>query len=223
MAHPSEGLSEKIKGFRKSMQMSLHDCARLLGTSTGRYLAFEQGEESLSLPEIEILAYYFGIPLMECLEGQINPSMRFSLLEEDKRTAYIHLREKWIHSRIALETENKGMEVGDLVESLGISEERLEEYKSGKLPIPLDHLQKICMQFDIPLDDFFPELEISELENKQSFKQAVGQWNPEFPQGDSAGGSNEITYHQLLAALKEIPEADQAQIAKIILDKLKSK
>ena len=87
MVQAPEGLNLKIKGIRKSMQMSLHDCAKVLGTSTNRYLAFEQGEESLSLPEIEILAFYFGIPIMECLEGQVNSSLRFSLLEDEKRTA----------------------------------------------------------------------------------------------------------------------------------------
>ena len=204
------------------MQMSLHDCARVLGTSTRRYMAFEQGEESLSLPELEILAYYFGIPLMECLEGQINFSMRFSLLEDDKRTAYIHLREKWIRSRIAVETENKEIKLEELSEPLGIPVETLVGYQKGEITIPINHLQKICAHLDIPLNDFFPESEKDEFENKHLFKQAAGQWNPEFPQGEAAGRSGEATYHQLLAALKDIPEEDQVQVAKALLKKLKS-
>ena len=222
MVQPSEGLNLKIKSIRKSMQMSLHDCARILGTSTSRYLAFEQGEESLSLPEFEILAYYFGIPLMECLEGQLNFSMRFSLLEDDKRTAYIHLREKWIRARITLEIEKQEVKLEELAEVVGISTETMNGYKIGEIPIPINHLQIICTQLNIPLDDFFPEIELGELDNQHPYEQAAGQWNPEFPPGEYANKNNEAIYNQLLAALKEISEEDQAQVAKALLKKLKS-
>ena len=222
MVQAPEGLNLKIKGIRKSMQMSLHDCAKVLGTSTNRYLAFEQGEESLSLPELEILAFYFGIPVMECLEDQINSSLRFSLLKDEKRTAYIHLREKWIRSRLIMEMEENESDLADLSEELNIPQEKLNGYRNGELPIPLNHLQVICTHFQLPLDDLFPALELTELDDRGTIKQAAGQWNPEFPQGDSASGGSEALYNQLLAALKEIPEEDQAQVAKALLKKLRS-
>lgn len=221
MVKPQNGLCQKITNIRKSMQMSLHDCARLLGTTTKRYLAFEQGEEALSLPELEILAYYFGIPLIECLEGQANSSMRFSLLKVEKRTAYIHLREKWIRSRINLEIKNKGLKLEELAEVLGVSIEKLTKYRNGDLPIPLNHLQTISAHFKIPLEAFLPELDNNNLRDQLSFQHAAGQWNPEFPSQNNVLLNNDLTYDQLLAALREIPKEDQAELAKALLKKLK--
>lgn len=220
MTNLPKGLNKKIKSIRKTLQMSLHDCAKILGTTTERYLAFEQGEESLSLPELEILAYYFGIPIMECLHGQLQINARFSLLQNANRSAYIKLREKWIRSRLALETENRGIVLEELAETLDITRSDLTGYKTGEMPIPLDHLQKICAYFNLPLEDFFPDL--NEFEGQRSLKPAAGRWNPEFPNGQPSKDDNERIYNQLLEALKEIPEDNQAEIAKVILDKLKS-
>ncbi len=222
MAQLPEGLNLKIKNIRKSMQMSLHDCARILGTSKTRYLAFEQGEESLTLPEIEILALYFGIPVMDCLQGQTNSCLRFSLLAEDKRSAYIQLREKWIRSRLVLETENNNIKLDELAEVLDIPADTLNGYKNGASSIPLNHLQIICTHFHLSLHDLFPELDLDEFEEQQPVRQAAGQWNPEFPQDEVAGNANEALYNQLLTALKEMPEEDQAQAAKALLQKLRS-
>lgn len=222
MVQPAEGLYLEIKRIRKSMQMSLHDCAKILGTSTKRYLAFEQGEESLSLPELEILALYFGIPVMDCLQGQINYCVRFSLLEENKRSAYIQLREKWIRSRLILETENNNIKLDELAEVLDIPADTLNGYKNGDFSIPLNHLQTICTYFHLPLNDLFPEMVLNELEEHQPIRQAAGQWNPEFPQDEGPARGSEALYNQLLAVLKEMPEEDQAQAAKALLKKLKS-
>jgi transcriptional regulator with XRE-family HTH domain len=222
MAQIPEGLNQKIKNIRKSMQMSLHDCAKILGTTTTRYLAFEKGEESLSLPELEVMALYFGIPVIDCLQGQVNSSIRFSLLEEHKRTAYMQIREKWIRSRLILETENNDIKLDELSEALDIPIETLSRYRSGESSIPLNHLQSICTYFQLPLKDFFPELAVNELEKQQTIKQAAGQWNPEFPDNTQADQANEVLYNQLLAALKEMPEENQAQAAKALLEKLKS-
>lgn len=222
MAQSTEGLNVKIKSVRKSMLMSLHDCAKILGTSTNRYLAFEQGKESLSLPELEILACYFGMPLMECLEGPLISSMRFTLLAEDKRKTYINLREKWIRSRIAMEIESEDVKLEELTELLEISPEKMDAYRKGEIPIPFNHLLTISSYLNITLDDFFPELELGKLKDIQIFSQATGQWNPEFPNEEGAHKDNEVSYNQLLAALKEIPEEDQAQVAKALLNKLRS-
>ena len=222
MVQPTEGLYLKIKNIRKSMQMSLHDCAKILGTSTKRYLAFEQGEESLSLPELEILALYFGIPVMDCLQGQVNSCIRFSLLEGNKRSVYIQLREKWIRSRLILEIENNNIKLDELAEVLDIPVDKLNGYKNGDFSIPVNDLQIICTYLDLPLNDLFPELALNELEGQQPIRQAAGQWNPEFPQDKVAARASEALYNQLLAALKEMPEEDQAQAAKALLNKLKS-
>ena len=50
---------------------NLSECAETLGVSQATYEAYELGEQSPSLPEVEILAYYFGVPLEHFYSNQL--------------------------------------------------------------------------------------------------------------------------------------------------------
>lgn len=222
MVQTPEALNLTFRTIRKTLQLSLHDCANILGISKDHFLAFEQGTGSLSLPELEILALYFGVPLAESLQGQPLESERFHLLEDPKRLTYKQLREKWIRSRLILERQHTGLSLEALSEALAIPVETLKQYEQGDANIPLEHLQLIGNHLGLSLEAFFPENMATGSEDEQATEPVPAHWNPEFPNTQNATEESEDPYGQLLAALKKIPEEDQAQIAKILLNKLKS-
>jgi len=218
MVQIPEELHEKIKTIRMSLHFSIHDCAKLLGISQGNYLAFEKGETHLSLPDLEILALYFGLPLEAFFTDQYKRLYQLTLLQDSIRPHYQLLRQKVIRTQLSLERQAAGLTLEELSESTGIPLENLRSYEEDVFPIPLDELQKICQQLGKHIDTFFPDdRQIAETLRlpSQGIQDIVDE--EIFVEGDGLDES----FVQILAKLREIPKADQAEIAKEILGKLK--
>ena len=218
MVQIPEELHEKIKTIRMSLHFSIHDCAKLIGISQGSYLAFENGEQHLSLPDLEILALYFGLPLEAFFNDQYKRLYQLTLLQDSIRPQYQQLRQKVIQTQLALERQAAGFSLEELEEATGIPLEDLRNYEEGAAPVPVDHLQKICQHLGKHLDTFFPDdRQLSESLQLQPFSFAQdGGADPL-----EAAGELDESFVQILSRLKEIPKAEQAEIARDILNKLK--
>ncbi|QRN83584.1 helix-turn-helix domain-containing protein [Chloroflexota bacterium] len=219
MVQIPEELHEKIKTIRMSLHFSIHDCAKLLGISQGNYLAFEKGETHLSLPDLEILALYFGLPLGAFFTDQYKRLYQLTLLQDSIRPHYQLLRQKVIRTQLSLERQAAGLTLEQLGEATGISLETLQGYEDDIVPIPLDDLQKICQQLGKHIDAFFPDdRQIAETLH------LPGQNMDDLVEEDIFGEGDGLdeSFVQILTKLREIPKADQAEIAREILYKLKA-
>ncbi|MBG0786586.1 MAG: helix-turn-helix domain-containing protein [Anaerolineaceae bacterium] len=218
MVQIPEELHEKIKTIRMSLHFSIHDCAKLLGISQGNYLAFENGEAHLSLPDLEILALYFGLPLEAFFTDQYKRLYQLTLLQDSIRPHYQLLRQKVIRTQLSLERQAAGLTLEQLGEATGIPLETMQGYEEDIVPIPLDDLQKVCQHLGKHIDSFFPDdrqiAETLHLPQKNMLEQVEEEI---FTEGDGLDES----FVQILAKLREIPKADQAEIAREILSKLK--
>jgi transcriptional regulator with XRE-family HTH domain len=220
MALSTDQALQHISSIRKTMQRSVHDCAGILGISEAKYLAFEQGEDFLSLPELELLSLYLNIPLQELFEHNVQTNSTHHLLQSEIRSQYKLLRDKIIQTQLVLTRRNKQRSLDDLAQETGITRETLEAYELGQIAIPLNDLKSICRALACSIEKFFPEK--STLKIKQDGTSHRDHWQSEYPNGEAASGQEEDPYQQLLAALKQIPEEDQARIAKQLLNKLKN-
>ena len=52
-----------VRDVRQASGESLQECAQALGVSEETFEAYELGERSPSLPELEALAYYLNVPV----------------------------------------------------------------------------------------------------------------------------------------------------------------
>ena len=218
MVQIPEELHEKIKTIRMSLHFSIHDCAKLLGISQGNYLAFEKGESHLSLPDLEILALYFGLPLEAFFTDQYKRLYQLTLLQDSIRPHYQLLRQKVIRTQLSLERQAAGLSLEQLSEATGIPSETLHIYEEETVPIPLDDLQKICQKLGKHLDSFFPDdRQIAET------LRLPGQAGTDLVEEEIFAEGDELdeSFVQILAKLREIPKADQAEIAREILNILK--
>ncbi|MCB2202789.1 helix-turn-helix domain-containing protein [bacterium] len=220
MAQSTENTLQRISDIRRTLQRSVHDCAGILGISEAKYLAFEQGRESLSLPDLELLSLYLNIPLQELFDKDVHTSSSHHLLQLNIRPQYKQLREKMIQTKLILARESKGLSLFDLAQETDIPEKTLQAYELGQLPIPLNHLKSICEALGCSIDTFFPE--DNALNGAPKVNNRQGRWQPEYPNNEAAPNPEEDPYRQLLAALKQIPEEDQARIAKQLLELLKN-
>jgi transcriptional regulator with XRE-family HTH domain len=215
MVQNPEKLNEKIKIIRKSLHFSIHDCAKLIGIPQGNYLAFEKGDQQLSLPDLEILALYFGLPLEALFHENIRRLYQISLLDDNIRSHYQLLRQKIIRTQLILERKSAGMTLDSLEEATGISLDTLQAYERDGTPIPIDDLQNICNQLGRQMEIFFPDESDIDLMNLSTGSEGETEEQQPEPETQEA-------LEELMTVLKKVPKEEQAEIAKALLKKLRS-
>ena len=221
MAQVPEKIIEHIKQVRTRKQQSIHNCAMILDISKVNYLKFESGEKPLSLPEIELLATYLGIPLQNLFdEGPVKDDSLI-ILQDEVQPQYRNLRQKMIRARMNAEKTKKGLSLEDLHQQTGIPLESLKFYENGDLPIPIHHLIKISKVLSLPMNAFFNQEIIAESGASQQKDQP--NWQQEFPESDAEKRISAGEAHSPLEiAISMLPIEDQAAMAKTLLEKLKT-
>jgi transcriptional regulator with XRE-family HTH domain len=216
-----EKIANRLKQIRKIKQRSLHDCANLLGISKEEYLGVEEGQHSLSLPELELLALFFEIPPESLLEDSSFSLDHYSILQDDKKPIFTNLRSKMIAAQLASERQNLGISLEEMNERTGISMEILEIYENGHSSIPLDHLALMCDQLDLSIQSLLFQLKPKDENIDETPEQT--EWRPELSEHDpEVEEQGDDLYHQIIQGMKTIPEKDQAEIAKMILQRMRN-
>jgi transcriptional regulator with XRE-family HTH domain len=132
-----------IRDARQSAARTVEDCARLLRVSPQEVEAWEYGDQSPSLPQLEILAYYLGVPVshfwgMETIttDGEDNVAKA--------QAEYMALRQRVIGALMRIAREEAGVTLEDLSASSGIPVEYINAYELGEAPIPLHQLSVLA-------------------------------------------------------------------------------
>jgi transcriptional regulator with XRE-family HTH domain len=216
-----EKLANRLKQIRKIKQRSLHDCAKLLGISKEEYLRVEDGQHSLSLPELELLAVFFEIPPESLLEESNFRLDHYSILQDDKKPIFTNLRSKMIAAQLASERQNLGISLEEIHERTGISREILGTYENGSSSIPLDHLSQLCNQLDLSIQSLLFQLKPVDENIDETPEQT--EWRPELSKHEPKVEEQDDNLHyQIIQGMKTIPEKDQAEIAKMILQRMRN-
>lgn len=142
-----------IRSARISADKSLEEVAEGLNISSELLEAFENGEDSPSLPELELLAFYLKIPL-DYFWGRdvINPNQAEP--KEFERDRLIRLRNRVIGASLRKARLEAGMTSLELANSVSISEEQLNRYELGEDPIPLPDLELMTGNLNRTIKDF---------------------------------------------------------------------
>jgi transcriptional regulator with XRE-family HTH domain len=148
----SKKLGVLIRDARQTSCKDLEACALAIGVSPEAFQAYELGEKSPSLPELEILAYFLKIPL-EHFWGD-------ALLEKEKAEKQfdpqklIILRQKIIGVLIRKYRMEKELTLQTLAAGVGIGEDRLQAYELGEQPIPLPELEILAHELGWQIKSF---------------------------------------------------------------------
>jgi len=140
------------------------------------------------------------------------------LRNQVRQDRYKQLRHKMIRAKFIVEQNQSLEKIHELTQ---IPMEQLESYRKGDSPIPLDHLLQICDVLELTPNAFLNVLTSQRDTEKTNTNQE--EYSPEFPQWERENHEQvEDPYVYLLNALKRIPIEDQADIAKTLLNKLKT-
>jgi transcriptional regulator with XRE-family HTH domain len=153
-------IRQKITGVllrqaRVDSGKTLKECGRALGLSSSALSAIEHGRRPISLPELEMLAYYLDIPVEQLLNGSTEPAR--VPVEELPSEELLALRHRIIGTMLRKARLELDLGQAELAKRIGISKRRLSQYELGERPIPLVELEAMAETLDIPVSDFLDE------------------------------------------------------------------
>ncbi len=142
-------LGKLIRDAREHAERSIADCAQVLRTTPKVYEKIEQGEHSVSLPDLEVLALYLQTPM-----GYFWGS---ETLREKPHIDYANLaalRHRVIGVLLRQQRLKERRSVQDLADELNVPSRRIEAYESGEEPIPYLELEALSKYLNAPVDHF---------------------------------------------------------------------
>ena len=149
-AEQTTNLGSRLREERIAGEISIERAAAQLGVPPETITSMESGETAPSLPELELLAYLYRVPLMKIL-GAASDFEQPVRIKEDKKNAFILLRTRIIGATLKQARMEGGITLEVLSEELDIPQNTLEEYEAGTLPIPQPMLSALCTALGIDL------------------------------------------------------------------------
>lgn len=152
-----------LRDARLSAGKSLRDCGEAIGVSGSTMGAYEKGERSPSLPEIELLAFYLKVPLKHFWQDQVLETEEQILDQLDVWQA-LQSRDKAIGKNLEQKRESEGLTFKEIHEKTGVSPRRMKKYENGESALPLPELELLTNALGISLKLF------------REYETPVGQW-----------------------------------------------
>jgi len=149
-------LSALIVDARTAADRSIKDCAEAMGVSRYAYKAFEKGEQSPTLPELELLSDFLDIP-MDHFWGNKALSEVPDEKEEAQIETYTEERDQEIIAALRQARDDSGLSLKELAEESGIKRSLLGRYELGKEAIPVPHLELLASCLEIDLRQLFKQ------------------------------------------------------------------
>jgi transcriptional regulator with XRE-family HTH domain len=144
-----------LRSARLKAGKTLKDCAKLLACSPHTMSQYEHGRKGISMPELELLASFFDVPVNYFWkEEPIASKERADLPPAEKM---IPLRQKIIGVLLRGARQKAGKTLKDCAELLGCSSYMISQYEYGHKGIPLSELEILAGFFDVPVSYFWEE------------------------------------------------------------------
>lgn len=144
-----------LRQARLEAGKSLKQCGQVLGLSSGVLSTVERGERGISLPELELIAYYLGVPLEHLINNQTAPPSPAP--EELPGQEVLMLRHRIIGALLRQARSAMDLSQAELAERVGMPKSRLSQYELGEKPIPLVELEELAKALEVPLSHFLDE------------------------------------------------------------------
>lgn len=159
----SKKLGVLIRDSRLAHNKTVGECAMSIGVSPETFEDYELGEQSPSLPQAELLAFFLNMPF-EHFWGATALSEGEDAPNKIDPKQLVALRQRMIGVQIRQTRMGADLTLEDIADRAGISAENLEAYEMGSKPIPLPELEALIVSLNISIRDF------------QDRHSQIGQW-----------------------------------------------
>jgi len=149
----AQSLGKLIQEARSTAGKSLSDCAQALQVSQETFEAYEAGDQSPSLPELELLAFTLHVPLDYFWgEGPITQEAEQPPAVDFRRLNAV--RQRMVGAKLRKARLEAGYSLDSLSAEVELSSETLEQYELGLLPVPVPELEMLGEKLKQPLKYF---------------------------------------------------------------------
>src|SRR5512134_1393179 len=127
-----------LRDARLNAERTIEDCAYLLRVSPDEMQAWEYGDAVPSLPQLELLAYYLGVPVShfwgtDTLEAKVGRHV-------DIQLEYLALRNRMVGALLRQAREEAGLSLDQMSQASSVPVERIQYYELGESPLPMHEL-----------------------------------------------------------------------------------
>ncbi len=140
-----------LRAARLKAHRTLKECADQLGCTPHIVSQYEYGRRGISLPELELLAALFDLPVNHLWEEEL------AVFDEEAAgplpQKLIPLRQKVIGILLRQARMKAGKTQSQCARLLGVSTDTMSRYEHGRKPIPFAQLELISSYLDLPLSE----------------------------------------------------------------------
>jgi transcriptional regulator with XRE-family HTH domain len=149
----SKILGVLLKDARVAAGRSARECAEALGCAASTYNAYERGDKSPSLPELELMAYFLDLPLDHFWGSRVRSEGQGEDRRQIPAAPLISLRDRIIGAQLRKARTAARLKLRDLAAELGLASGRLSAYEFGQKPIPLPVLEALASRLSLNIED----------------------------------------------------------------------
>ncbi|MBW8011380.1 MAG: transcriptional regulator [Chloroflexi bacterium] len=149
----SKKLGVLLLDARLAAGKSKKECGQAIGVTSSTIGSYERGVKSPSLPELEILAFFLGIPIEHFWGDEIksdDPHPTQNLHVEQ----LLNLRKGIIGALLRQARSDANLSRKDISQQTGISSRTIKKYETGERPIPLPELETLSISLNYTLQEF---------------------------------------------------------------------
>lgn len=143
-----------LRNARIRAGMTIKDAAQTTGFSSSAISDFEYGRRDLSLPQLEVLAHTYRVPVTYFWTDNPIPDDEDTDLPVEKA---MELRRRIIGVLLRQARMETGNSQVDLAKVLGCPAGRIASYEFGRTDIPLGELEKLADYLEVPLAYFLDQ------------------------------------------------------------------
>jgi transcriptional regulator with XRE-family HTH domain len=215
----AESLRGKILGAmlreaRMTAGRTLRETAESIGVTPGTLTAYEDGRKAISLPELELLAYFLNAPLRQFWSE--TPGRRKLRLDANP-PALIALRQRLIAAQLRMHREAAGMTVRQVADQAGLTVARMRSYEEGDRPIPLPELEAVLGIIGRSVEDYLDrEGPVADWDALQQALDTLLSLPPELREFLASPAS--VPYLRMGQRLSAMPVDQLRNVAELLLD-----
>jgi len=169
-----------MKDARTVRGQSAEACGAALGIDPAHYEQYEHGHGSPSLPELELLAYFFDVPVSYFWGDQPLSSQPAEGRPALPAADIAALRHRIIGIQLRQARQAAGLSPEALAAELNVAPEAWAAYETAGAPVPLPVLTAAAARLGLPLDHFVePRGPVGEWDVTQRAIERIRQLPPE--------------------------------------------
>jgi len=145
-----------LRDAREDAGRTADECADLLGIPTDGFTDFETGHQSPSLPQLEVLAYYFNLPIEHFFAAE--KTLKAQRAEDELKDHVpdlLMLRQRVIGIKIKQLREDAGLSIQAVADRTSLSVERITAVEQGRESVAVNELELVAHAVRANLSDLF--------------------------------------------------------------------